>query len=46
MQRKSFCKNGGRGGIRTLKGLLPTDFKSVVYAIPPLARGERVARGW
>ena len=29
---------GGQGGSRTLTTLRPTDFKSVVYAIPPLAR--------
>ena len=27
----------GQGGSRTLTTLRPTDFKSVVYAIPPLA---------
>ena len=29
---------GGRGGIRTLKPVRAADFKSAVYAIPPLAR--------
>src|SRR5690606_6579447 len=34
---------GGRGGIRTLKPVRAADFKSAVYAIPPLAR--RYPRG-
>ena len=29
---------GRRGGIRTLKPVRAADFKSAVYAIPPLAR--------
>ncbi len=33
----ALLKNGQEGS-RTLTTLRPTDFKSVVYAIPPLAR--------
>src|ERR1043165_6537620 len=39
---KISCKRieifGAEGGIRTLTGLLPTDFKSVASAIPPPRR--------
>ena len=33
--------NNGQEGSRTLTTLRPTDFKSVVYAIPPLARENK-----
>ena len=35
---KSLWKRDGQGGSRTLTALRPQDFKSCVYAIPPLAQ--------